>query len=121
MTAYLPDDVCLQCATSRSAVKAEGLICGIVEGYEYQELSMEWPRHHWRDWSDAELRRGQISEHRWNRVRRMSFHELDWERIASICDREGHKASSDEYYPEGRCVRCYALLESALAENGGNK
>jgi hypothetical protein len=54
-TEGLPRDTCLQCEQTRAEVKANETICGIEGGYEYRELEAEWPRHHWRDWSDVEL------------------------------------------------------------------
>lgn len=54
-TAGLPKDTCLQCEQSKAYVKANETMCGLVGGYEYIELEAEWPKHHWRDWSDAEL------------------------------------------------------------------
>jgi hypothetical protein len=51
----LPRDACLQCEQTKAQVQANETICGIEGGYEYIELEAEWPMHHWRDWSDAEL------------------------------------------------------------------
>ena len=119
MSAGRAENVCLQCGESRESVRANEYICATVSGYEYREVDQEWERHHWRDWSDAELRRLGITEWRWNRARRMLAADLEWERIESICDREGHKEASGEFaadFPRGRCVRCFADLE--LAKEG---
>lgn len=51
----LPRDTCLQCEQTKAQVRANETICGIEGGYEYRELEAEWPKHHWRDWTDAEL------------------------------------------------------------------
>lgn len=116
MSRYLPVGTCLQCEQTREEVRREGTICGIEDGYEYRELVAEWPRHHWRDWSDAELR--DISEHRRALLRRAPTGEVKWAEIESICDREGHRTppveDADELWcPPGRCVRCFADTEEA--------
>lgn len=120
MSHYLPEDTCLQCNQSRARVKRDDTICGIESGYEYRELEMEWPRHHWRDWSDTELRAMRITGHRWSRLRRAPLADLEWEIVESICDREGHReppADGDEFewFAPGRCGRCYAPLTEAVS------
>lgn len=120
MSGYESEDVCLQCGQSRAQVKRDETFCGIVSGYEYKELEMEWPRHHWRDWSDAELRNMRISEHRWNGARRMLVGDLEWEMIASLCDRDGHRepdAEDAEWFAPGRCARCFALLSGGVTHD----
>lgn len=74
----LDKDVCLQCEQSRAEVKAKETICGIVSGYEYQELEAEWPRHHWRDWSDKELERAWILPERYDEYRRVRLVDLQY-------------------------------------------
>ena len=46
---------CLHCDQTKAEIKQNQTICGIVSGYEYQELTDEWPAHRWVDWKDHEL------------------------------------------------------------------
>lgn len=74
----VPIRSCLQCEQSPAEVKRYETICGIEGGYEYRELEHEWPRHHWRDWSDAELKRAGILPHAYDRYRRESLLTLGY-------------------------------------------
>ena len=46
---------CLHCEQTKAEIKRDQTICGLVSGYEYQELTDEWPRHRWAGWKDREL------------------------------------------------------------------
>lgn len=75
--AELPKDTCLQCGQSREEVRANDTYCATVSGYEYEEVDAEWDRHHWRDWSDAELR-GYILPEFFEQHRRDSMQDLGY-------------------------------------------
>lgn len=103
-----PIDTCLQCGETRATVAAEELSCGIMDGYEQPELMAEWPRHHWRDWSDAELRGMGIEPEFWDEHRRTSIHALESPIRRSICSREGHLPRDHrELFGGDCCVRCW--------------
>jgi len=101
-------DVCLQCGETRGAVAAEELICGIMSGYEQPELEYEFARHHWRDWSNAELRAFGIPEDRFDRYRRLDWQSFRWVLPGIRCELEGHTEPSD--FAPGCCGRCLAPL-----------
>lgn len=113
MSAGVPMDVCLQCEQSREEVKANNTICGIEEGYEYRELVAEWPRHHWRDWSDAELKRAGIKPEFFDEYRRWEISRLPY----AACEHleRGHSFPEKGIYwddmlihPKGICRDCGA-------------
>lgn len=92
----LPIDTCLQCEQSREEVSVNETICGIEEGYEYRELVAEWPRHHWRDWSDAELRRGGIKPEFFDLYRREPISTLQY--VACDHHERGHVFPKEDAY-----------------------
>ena len=109
----VPIGICLQCEQSREEVRIHQTICGIEEGYEYRELVAEWPRHHWRDWSDAELKQAGIRPEFFNEYRRCSALILPY----AACDhleRGHHFSTKDIYfgdcimYPKDVCRDCGA-------------
>ena len=113
----VPMGSCLQCGQSREEVRINQTICGIEEGYEYRELIAEWPRHHWRDWSDAELRRSGIKPEFFSEYRRWSISSLPY----AACDHteRGHMFPTEDVYfgeylldPKGVCYMCGAKTEA---------
>lgn len=113
MSAYrqLAGDICLQCEQARAEVKANETICGIEDGYEYKELVAEWPRHHWRDWSDKELSRCDVKPEFYAEHRRTPLSQLGY--LPCEHQKSGHRfAVEDIYYgdlvfhPKGECVEC---------------
>lgn len=115
MSSYDPG-VCLQCEQSRNEVRANKTICGIEEGYEYRELVAEWPRHHWRDWSDTELTAVGIKPEFFDVYRRWSISQLPY----AACEHleRGHDFPKEDIYwgdvifhPKGKCVHCDAKQE----------
>lgn len=109
----LPIGFCLQCEQSREEVKTHQTICGIEDGYEYRELVAEWPRHHWRDWSDTELKAAGIKPAFFDEYRRRSASRLHY----AACDHfeRGHDFPSVDVYfdecliePKDICRRCSA-------------
>ena len=103
-----PVGTCLQCGQTREQVKANDTICGIEGGYEYVELVAEWPKHHWRDWSDKELDGAKIRPEFWDRYRRASVSYFEW----TACEHStfGHRIMDedrDEYLIKaGQCIKC---------------
>ncbi|AYN55833.1 hypothetical protein PP635_gp54 [Arthrobacter phage Auxilium] len=104
----------MQCEQSRAEVKAKNTICGIVSGYEYVELDHEWPRHHWRDWSDAELRQTHLLPERYDQFRRARLADIQY----APCEdtKVGHRPlqeepDKDHYFwgmKKGQCMDCGA-------------
>lgn len=72
----IPVDTCLQCGCTRQQVKDENLVCGILGGYEYREVEVEFDKHHWRDWSNTELSRYGIKPAAYEKYRRASWADL---------------------------------------------
>ena len=111
MSGGMPVGVCLQCEQSREEVKADQTSCGIEEGYEYRELVAEWPRHHWRDWSDAELKRAGIKPEFFSEYRRWSISLLPYA-ACEHCQRGHDFPGKDVYFgdcllePRGVCRMC---------------
>ena len=105
-----PVDNCLQCGQTRAEVKANDTFCATVTGYEVIETNDEWERHHWRDWSDAELRRHGIEPSLWNAHRRTDIYGLEFPFRESICIREGHSEPVPDYWDEHTCPCCYVNL-----------
>lgn len=115
----LPVDTCLQCEQSRAEVKANDTICGIEGGYEYVELEAEWPRHHWRDWSNAELDvMAWIKPERYSDYRRARLADLQYAHCEDTI--RGHKPlleapDKDDYFwgmKKGQCVECGATVSN---------
>lgn len=112
-----PEDVCLQCGQSRVEVKVNGTFCATVTGYEVIETLDDWDRHHWRDWSDAELRRHGIDPSLWEQHRRTDIYDLEWPERKSHCMKNGHTYPRlwhppmhkwlMDAHPPNRCVICY--------------
>lgn len=109
-----PVDTCLQCEQTREGVKRDETICGIEGGYEYRELEAEWPRHHWRDWSDRELK-FYLKPEAFDKYRRSP---LSWLQYADCEDTlRGHNFSKEDL-PEygikkGVCWECSAVATSS--------
>jgi hypothetical protein len=99
---------CLHCDQTKSEIKREQTICGIVSGYEYQELTDEWPNHRWADWKDHELPKFILPEFR-DLYRRTQATQFEW----LPCEHTtiGHKYPADsesiEYYGgSDQCMFC---------------
>lgn len=114
----LPIGTCLQCEQTREQVKRYETICGIEEGYEYRELAYEWPKHHWRDWSDAELKRAGVKPEFYDLYRRDSISTLGY--VACDHHERGHNfAKKDVYFDkwlmheQGVCMDCGKRKEPA--------
>lgn len=115
----LPVNTCLQCEQSREEVRRDKTICGIEDGYEYRELVAEWPRHHWRDWSDAELTQAGIKPEFFELYRRWSISAIGY----ADCDhiQRGHTyPEKDVYYdehlmhPKNMCMTCGERKDAAI-------
>lgn len=108
-------DTCLQCGQTRAQAKSEGLYCVTISGYEVVEAEDEWDRHHWRDWSDTELRRMGVKPRLWDKNRRTNIYDLEGAMRESYCDDHGHigpvnpqdPESWDYGVPEDLCIRCH--------------
>lgn len=108
-------ETCLQCGESREAVKAERLYCATLTGYETPEVDEEWERHHWRDWSDAELERMGIHPTLREANRRTLAQDLQFVRGQSVClTREQHVIdTTDMGPPDYVCVVCWGTITPA--------
>ncbi|MCQ1951601.1 hypothetical protein NNX28_16915 [Arthrobacter sp. zg-Y859] len=108
MSAGMAEDTCLQCEQSRAEVKENETFCGIEDGYEHRELVAEWPRHHWRDWSDRELDQAGIKPEARKKHRRTSISSLPY--VACDDRIRGHnrlaKASPEFDIKAGQCWDC---------------
>lgn len=102
---------CLQCHESKESVKANKYFCATVSGYEYREVDQEWDKHHWRDWSDAELRSFGIHPDLWDANRRTDHDSLQYVWMESECMREGHREPELEWSGPDRCPRCFLNLK----------
>lgn len=104
--AGLPKDTCLQCGQTRAQVKEKRTICATVGGYKYVEIMDEWPKHHWRDWSDEEL--GSINPEHRGLYRRADLHEIQY----AACEHtpRGHNLATatmrDYGVVAGQCIDC---------------
>src|SRR5690606_22983548 len=115
----VPKDRCLQCGKSREQVKNYfDSPCATASGYEVVEGLDDWERHHWRDWSDAELRRSGIKPEFFNEHRRDDWYDLPY----APCEHTGRGHSfpeRDEYFEKwlmeerGVCRACGKREESA--------
>ena len=108
----LGPDTCLQCGQTRAGVKRDETFCGVEEGYEHMELGAEWPRHHWRDWSNTELNQAGINPDVWDSYRRVSVFAFDYPPCA---DRQrGHtpaaRTDPDGWFVAGKCVDCGEMV-----------
>lgn len=113
----VPKDTCLQCGQTRAQVRQEGTSCGTTEGYEVVEMLDEWARHHWRDWSDAELKAQGIHPSLWEENRRTDFYDLWLPHRRSHCMQNGHKYPRPwhppmhrdrlDMFPPDTCLTCY--------------
>ncbi|MSS84512.1 hypothetical protein FYJ24_06985 [Actinomycetaceae bacterium WB03_NA08] len=119
----VPVGTCLQCDQSRETVKSEKTYCATVTGYECVETQDEWPRHHWRDWSDKELSGAGLHPSLWDQHRRTNIYDLEWPARTSRCMEKGHiypdltNTENREFYRgmEHVCMCCY---ESKDQDNG---
>lgn len=108
-------DACLQCGESRESVKRNKYFCATLTGYETVEVQDEWERHHWRDWSDAELRGMGIEPHLWNANRRTHIYNLEFVIAESHCYREGHREPDPEYSGKDHCPVCWTNVTEQRA------
>lgn len=103
-------DCCLQCGKSREHVKDYfNSACATETGYECIEGLDEWPKHHWRDWSDKQLAAIGVLPEAFDRHRRDSIYDLEY----VVCDDtvRGHTPASATTNPEwgykpGQCMGC---------------
>ena len=104
----MSNPICLQCGESREAVKREGLFCGTVSGYEYQEADEQWPQHRWRSWRDDELARMGVKAEAYERHRRTSVTNMRW--IACEDTIRGHVPATEDLLDMasyvGECISC---------------
>ena len=103
----IPNGVCLQCEQTPAQIKRDQTICGIVSGYEYQELEAEWPRHHWRDWSDKEL--ATIKPERRKDYRRARMMDIQYAACEDTI--HGHRPAKEDMKEDygvvkGQCIEC---------------
>lgn len=105
-------DTCLQCGEARAVVKANGYSCATLTGYETVEADEVWERHHWRDWSDAELQRMGIHPTLWKDNRRTDVQDLHLVHGQSACiRRERHVIdTTDMGPPDNVCVCCWGTI-----------
>lgn len=96
-------DVCLQCGKCREQVRDYfDSPCATATYGEYVEGLDDWLRHHWRDWSDADLAKYGLPESWWNTNRRTDYYDLEFAWREATCQEQGH---APDY--EGYCPRCY--------------
>lgn len=119
MSAGMAEDTCLQCEQSRAEVKRNETFCGIEGGYEYIEIEAEWPRHHWRDWSDRDLDRAGIKPEAREKYRRATISSLPYAACEDrICGHNRHaKADSEFGIKAGQCWDCGDVDPLAAALN----
>lgn len=117
-------DTCLQCGQTREEVKREGTFCATITGYEVIETKDEWERHHWRDWSDAELKAQGIHPSLWDANRRADIYDLEWDARASLCMERGHRyfhwhppmhLDRLSLHPPNVCTVCYETRTEAAS------
>lgn len=108
---------CLQCGESRTAVKLERLICGIVEGYESPELVHEWAHHRWTDWHDAELERFGLTPEAYDRHRRLGADDFQWVACRDTLRGHAYVETSEDLelmgVKRGQCFLCGRLAEAS--------
>lgn len=111
----VPIGACLQCEQTPAQVRENQTICGIEGGYEYIELEAEWPRHHWRDWSDVELRKSGIKPDAYESHRRTAATSLQY----APCDEQinGHRGAAEDSVEFGlrvdQCIFCGYTIQVA--------
>lgn len=108
---------CLQCGQTREEVKKYGTFCATLSGYEAVEGQDEWDRHHWRDWSNAELKRFGIHPSLWEANRRTGIYSLEGPIRTSSCMKNGHTYPKPwhppmpgwllDALPKDVCTTCY--------------
>lgn len=130
MTVARPRDVCLQCGKTRTEVKDRyNFPCATATYGEYVEGLDDWPRHHWRDWSDAELKRHGLTESRFEDNRRTDIYDLEFPARSSHCERKGEHTYPRPWHPpmhrdflemywgvEDMCLICYETKEKEAEE-----
>lgn len=112
----IPADTCLHCGQHRDSreVRNGETYCATVD--YFGEVDAEWDKHHWADWSDAELARMGLSEGSFDEHRRTSIFGLDQPAREATCEREGHLP---EVAPEmaGICSRCFKRVRDTDGAN----
>lgn len=105
-------DTCLQCGETRASVKANGYICGILGGGEYNELLYDFPTHRWADWSDKDLHGHGIKSDSFHKYRREDIQNLPYAECEDTV--RGHSiiknATQDDIemgFKEGMCAWCF--------------
>jgi hypothetical protein len=98
---------CLHCDQTKAEIKRDETFCGLVSGYEYQELTDEWPRHRWADWKDSEL--PMIRPEFRDLYRRTQVTHLQW--VACEHSPDGHRPATSRDVPDfvdkvGQCILC---------------
>lgn len=117
-------DTCLQCGRTREEVRWESTSCGVTSDYDVFDLLDEWDRHHWRDWSDAELAAQGIHPSLWDANRRTGIYDLEWPALASMCIENGHRYPNPwhppmhldalKMFPPDDCLVCYETRTEAV-------
>lgn len=70
---------CLHCGETPESIRRKRIVvCGIMEGYETPELSVEFPRHRWVDWRDSELTRFGVKPDAFEKHRRTPVTTFQW-------------------------------------------
>lgn len=106
------DRRCLHCDETKASIRANGImVCGIMEGYEVQELVEEFPHHRWADWNDRELGRIGVRKDAFRRHRRTRLVDMQW--IACDDTVRGHiPAKAEDVHVMasyvGQCILCGA-------------
>lgn len=115
---------CLQCDETKASIKAERIaVCGIVSGYYEPELTDEWPRHRWKDWTDRELDRMGIKPEAYEKHRRTLVRHLEW--VGCEDTKRGHAPATEESDWEdfgcriGQCIACGQVPGSSVPSSGG--
>lgn len=111
----VPVGTCLQCHQSRKEVKANNTYCATVD--YFGECQEEWERHHWRDWSDAELRQIRVLPEFMGLYRRTSIEDLQF----VDCSHQGREHTpwdGDDGPPPYICVGCWHDLRKLEAADG---
>lgn len=100
-------DCCLQCGKSRAQVKDYlDSPCATASGYEVVEGLDDWPRHHWRDWSDRELAGFMVLPEAFHKYRRASFYDFEWVDCADSVHGHWPAKEAGEWWAKNECVRC---------------
>lgn len=101
-----PDTTCLQCGETYAAVRQEKLDCAIIDHY-FGEVSYEWNRHRWKEWSDKELAYI-LPEYR-------DLYRRDSDMgVYAPCEHKGldHTFLEDDpHVPPNRCICCWTSKE----------